>query len=100
MSPAFLRDVLVMTKPRLSLLVVATTAGGVWLAPGPVAWTSALLVIFATSLLVAGAQALNAFIERDIDARMLRTRDRPLASGRLSPSFGLWFGVGAAALSL
>jgi protoheme IX farnesyltransferase len=46
-----------------------------------------------TVLIVAGANALNMYIEREIDGRMDRTKDRPLPAGRLAPRVALWFGV-------
>jgi len=87
-------DLLALAKPRITLLVVITTAGGYWLAPvgrGPLV---AILTIMGTSLIVAGANALNMYLERDIDRRMERTKDRPLPAGRLAPRVALWFGVG------
>jgi protoheme IX farnesyltransferase len=88
-----LADMLALAKPRITLLVVITTAGGYWLAPvgrGPLV---AMLTIIGTSLIVAGANALNMYLERDIDRRMERTKDRPLPGGRLAPRIALWFGV-------
>ena len=86
-------DLLALTKPRLSGLVLFTTAGAFLLAPGPpdlvrLAWTLA-----GTWMTVASSHALNMFAERDVDALMARTRDRPLPSGRLDPSVALWLGV-------
>ncbi len=97
---AVLRDTLAVTKPRLSSLVLVTTAGGMWLAPKALSWPVALLVLAATSVLVAGAQSLNSYLERDIDALMTRTARRPLPTGRLSPSVALWLGIIAAGASL
>jgi heme o synthase len=94
------RDLVGLTKPRLSSLVLCTTAGGIWLAPGPLSWPRALMVIVATSLLVGAANALNSYIERHIDARMERTRHRPLAARRLHPRIALVFGLVLAAISL
>ncbi len=93
-------DLVAVTKPRLSALVLCTTAGGIWLAPGPLSLGRAAIVLLATSLLVAGAQTLNSYLERQRDALMQRTRARPLAAGRLEPKVALWVGLSLAAASL
>ncbi|MBI2195340.1 MAG: protoheme IX farnesyltransferase [Planctomycetes bacterium] len=79
-------DYLALTKPRLSLLVVATTAMGFFLATKG-AFDPALLasVLLGTALAAGGASALNMFLEQDVDALMQRTRRRPLPAGRLQP---------------
>ena len=77
-------DYLALTKPRLSALVLATTAAGFLLAPRPSAMLLTLsFVMLGTILLVGGANAINQVYEREIDALMRRTRDRPLPAGRL-----------------
>src|SRR5262249_59309247 len=53
-------------------------------------------VVAGAALVAAGASALNQLMERDIDARMQRTQDRPLPAGRLQPIQVLVFGVGSA----
>src|SRR5512142_1793093 len=88
-----LRDVILLSKPRLSTLVMITCAGGMWLAPGPIAPARALLAVLATAAVVGAANALNCYLERDIDARMRRTRDRPLPAGRLDPVVALGLGL-------
>ena len=93
-------DLLSLAKPRLSSLVVCTTAGGLWLAPGAFSPAKALVVLLATSGLVGAANALNCYIERDSDRLMARTRNRPLPAGRMEPQVALWFGMALAALSL
>src|SRR5439155_1389205 len=93
-------DLLSLTKPRLSSLVLVTTAGGWLLArPGLPAW-KLVEVVGATALVVGGANALNCWLERDVDARMRRTRTRPLPAGRMRPATALAFGVLCAALAL
>src|SRR5262245_42474538 len=86
-------DLVALAKPRITALVITTTAGGLWLAPVKVGMGVAGLTILGTSLIVAGANALNMYIEREIDGRMERTKDRPLPAGRLAPRIALWFGV-------
>jgi len=95
-------DVLRLTKPRLTAMVVATAVGGMWLAvrsgaAPPPRLRLAVAAPLAIALIVAGAGALNMVLERDTDALMARTRSRPLPAGRLSPAFALGFGL---ALSL
>jgi protoheme IX farnesyltransferase len=91
------RDLVALTKPRVSSLVLATAAVGMAIAPGALSVRRATLMLLGTWLCVASANALNCFIERDTDKRMLRTRDRPLPAGRLDArlarSFGLLLGV-------
>jgi len=88
-----LRDIVLLSKPRLSTLVMVTCAGGMWLAPGSIAPVRALLAVLATAAVVGAANALNCYLERDLDARMRRTRDRPLPAGRLDPMVALGLGV-------
>jgi protoheme IX farnesyltransferase len=86
-----------MTKPRVTRLVVATTALGAVMAKGSVELVPLLLTIAGTTLLVAGANALNMFLEEESDALMTRTRTRPLPTGRLTRETALAFGVALAA---
>lgn len=87
-------DLLDLTKPRLSLLVVLSCAVGMALAPvAKPAWTRALAAIVATGAVVGGANALNCYRERESDKWMRRTRTRPLPAGRLEPSVALAFGL-------
>jgi protoheme IX farnesyltransferase len=88
-----LRDVVLLSKPRLSTLVMITCGGGMWLAPGDISPARAALAVLATAGVVGAANALNCFMERDLDARMRRTRDRPLPAGRLEPLVAIALGV-------
>lgn len=97
---ARLRDVLELTKPRIGVMVVFTTAMGMWLAPGPIGSARAAAVIVFTALLVASANALNSFLERDLDGRMHRTQGRPLPAGRLDPWAALALGLVTAAFAV
>jgi protoheme IX farnesyltransferase len=94
------RDVVALAKPRLLTLVVCTAAGGLWLAPGPRRASTAIALLLGTTLVVAAANALNNFLEREVDARMRRTRDRPLPSGRLEPWVAVAVGLVLPALAL
>jgi protoheme IX farnesyltransferase len=93
-------DVLALAKPRITALVLITTAGGYWLAPDRKGPLVATLTIVGTILIVAGANALNMYVERDIDGRMERTKNRPLPAGRLPPRVALWFGVAVSAAAV
>jgi len=88
------RDLVALCKPRITMLVILTGAAGACLAPGRVATARLLLSLLGTTLIVASANALNMWWERDIDGRMARTRNRPLPAGRMSPDVALAFGVG------
>ncbi len=79
-----LADLFVFTKVRVNLLVVATTAGGFYMA-SPDGMNVALLAftVVGTALVAGGAAALNQISERDIDLLMHRTRHRPLPDGRM-----------------
>jgi protoheme IX farnesyltransferase len=84
-----------LTKPRIVLLVLVTTLLGFVLANGRAPGGALLLVaaLAGTALATGGANALNMCLERDADARMLRTRARPLPAGLIAPGSALAFGV-------
>jgi protoheme IX farnesyltransferase len=87
-------DFLTLAKPRLNLLVLITTAAGLYLAaPGGVPGSVLLHTLVGTALVAGGAAALNQVWERDTDALMRRTQRRPVASGRLQSLEGWRFGV-------
>ncbi len=103
-QPAW-RDFVALAKPRITLNVVITAAGGLYLSrrvPGAEALSTAtvLCTLIGCALIVAGANALNMYIERDIDRLMPRTKNRPLPSGRMSPRIALWFGMGLSAVAI
>ncbi len=89
-----LLDYVTLTKPRIISLLLVTTlapmvlAAGGWPGGGIVAWT-----MLGGYLMAGGANAINMFMDRDIDSRMSRTRYRPIPSGRMSPAHGLGFGI-------
>ena len=102
-NPGFLpvfRDLVALTKPRVTLLVLATGAVGMGMAPGAISPRRALWMLAGTWLCVASANALNCFIERESDKRMRRTRNRPLPAGRLDPAIARAFGLCLGAISL
>ena len=91
-------DYLELAKPRISIMVLVTVAAGALMATvGPIDWAALCQTLLGTALVATGASALNQFLERDSDALMRRTEDRPLPSGRLQPFevgvFGAVFGL-------
>lgn len=98
-APA-LRDLWALTKPRITAMSVLVAAGSLVLAPGEMTTSNVVLSLLAVALSVAGAGALNMYLERDVDALMSRTRDRPLPSGRLDPFWALFVGGAASASSV
>jgi protoheme IX farnesyltransferase len=87
-------DFVTLTKPRLNLLVLVTTLGGLYLAsPEGVATSLLMHTLVGTALVAGGAAALNQVWERDTDRLMRRTSGRPLPQGRLGVNEGTWFGV-------
>jgi heme o synthase len=96
-----LTDYLALTKPRLNMLVLATTLAGLYLAsPNGVGVAILLHTLVGTALVAGGAAALNQVWERQTDSRMRRTVGRPLPGGRLSVGEATWFGVLAAGVGL
>lgn len=87
-------DFVALTKPRVVLMVLVTTWVGYYLGASAESGFARLAsTLLGTALAAAGALALNQFLERDVDARMLRTRGRPLPDGRLQPLEALVFGM-------
>ena len=96
-----LGDFAVLTKARLSLMVVFTTAIGyvVGAAGRPIGW-GLLFAVLGTSLAAASAGALNQWMESDVDRLMERTRNRPLPAGRMRPVQALWVGIALGVLGV
>lgn len=86
-------DYVQLAKPRLSLMALLTVAAGAILAAGGSPQLSVLFhTLLGSALVAVGASALNQFLERDSDALMRRTENRPLPAGRLQPLEVLVFG--------
>jgi heme o synthase len=100
MVMADLRAYLELTKPRITALVVFTTAVGLWLAPAQLSARTVVLALVGTVLVVAAANVLNMYLERDTDALMPRTMRRPLPSGRIEPRRALLLGLALSAISI
>ena len=81
-----------LTKPRITQLVLLTAAAGFYLgARDHVDLALLVNTLIGTALVAGGTNAWNQIRERDVDARMARTRRRPLPSGRLTPAAAIWF---------
>src|SRR5262249_10111555 len=85
-------DFLELTKPNITLMVLVTTLVGFYMGSRD-GFNFLLLLhtIIGTGLVASGASALNQYFERALDARMARTRGRPLPGGRLLPNDALVF---------
>ena len=86
------RDLVALTKPRIISLLLVTTIAPMFVAGRP-SWTLVLAVFIGGYLMAGGANAVNMYMDRDIDDRMARTRLRPIPSGRMQPREVLAFGI-------
>jgi heme o synthase len=97
---ALVADYVRLTKPRIiSLLLVTTVCAMLVAAKG---WPDGWLLLWTTIggyLAAGGANAINQYVDRDIDARMARTSQRPVVAGRVSPRSALAFGIALGAIS-
>jgi len=97
---AILRDYIALTKPRIiSLLLLTTVTTMIVADPSGPALSVVLWTMLGGYLAAGGAGAINHYLDRDRDARMARTRGRPLVSGRIEPWHGLAFGIALGALA-
>jgi protoheme IX farnesyltransferase len=94
------RSMVSLGKPRITGMVIITFLGGLWLAPGDIAHWRTIMTLIGTALLVAASNTLNMYLERDADALMERTRDRPLPRAIVSPEAALAFGAGLACVGI
>lgn len=94
------RDLVELTKPRITSMVVLTALMGAWLAPGAFGATRAVILALGTALLVGSANMLNCWLERDVDGLMARTRGRAIPAGRLDAWVGFAAGLGLGAFAV
>ncbi len=87
------RDWIALLKPRVLTLVVFTGAIGLWVAPGHLNVVLAFTAILCITVAAGACGAINMWYDRDIDAIMRRTRNRPIPAGRIQPGPALGFGV-------
>ena len=86
-------DFLALLKPRVMSLVVFTGLVGLYLAPATPHPVISAIAILCIAIAAGAAGAINMWYDRDIDAVMTRTRDRPIPAGRVAPEEALAFGV-------
>ncbi len=92
-------DYVELTKPRVQSLLLLTTITTMYVAGDP-SLALVALTCLGGSLSAGGAGAVNHWFDRDIDAQMTRTADRPVPSGRVAPAHALIFGCTLAALAV
>jgi len=97
---AELGDFIALLKPRVMSLVVFTGFAGLFVAPGALHPVLALTAVLCIAIGAGAAGAINMWYDRDIDARMARTCDRPVPAGRIAPGAALGFGVSLAVASV
>ncbi|MFV8753061.1 heme o synthase [Nannocystaceae bacterium ST9] len=86
-----LRDLVELTKPGIIRMCLVMTAGGLWLAPHSSSWGTWVAALVGSALAVGSANAFNMVWEREGDLQMRRTRNRPVATGRLSVALASGF---------
>jgi protoheme IX farnesyltransferase len=97
---AVARDYLALTKPRIIALLLVTTVATMLVAdPAGPPLATVIWTMLGGYLAAGGAGAINHYLDREVDARMARTRRRPLVSGRIEPRHGLIFGVALGVLA-
>ena len=87
-------DYLELTKPRLSMLSVITAVVGYLVVDAPWVWSHFFFTIVGTSACAGGVASLNQWMERDTDAKMKRTADRPIPSGKVPDGAAFVLGWG------
>ena len=93
-EPGLVADLVTLTKPRIISLLLVTTVAPMFITPAGLPSLSRVLwVVLGGYLMAGGANAINMWFDRDIDTRMTRTRQRPIPAGRITPGFGLAYGV-------
>jgi protoheme IX farnesyltransferase len=88
-----LKDFIALLKPRVMSLVVFTGVVGMVLAPGALHPVLAIVAILCIAVGAGAAGAINMWYDRDIDALMTRTKNRPVPAGRVPPGIALGFGI-------
>ena len=89
---AAVTDFIALLKPRVMSLVVFTGFAGMMVAPGSIHPVIAAIAILCTAIATGASGAINMWFERDLDAKMERTKNRPLPGGRMEPEAALAFG--------
>ena len=83
-----------LTKPSILLLVLITTMLGYYLgSEGMLHWNTIIWLLLGVACVCAGSAALNHYLEREFDSKMLRTKNRPIPNGTITPYQALSFGI-------
>jgi heme o synthase len=93
-----IKDYIALGKFRLASLVVFSAVIGYLIAPGPYSFYEIILLIGGGFLVTASSNSFNQVWERDLDIKMIRTKDRPVAAGRLTVWQGILFGIATGAV--
>jgi protoheme IX farnesyltransferase len=100
-SQGIVSDLMMLTKARLTMLVVITTFVGFCMASGsPIDWLLLFDTLLGTLLVAASAAVFNQFIEIKVDRLMERTKVRPLPAGRMKPKSAFWIGLAMGAAGI
>ena len=97
-SPVAVSDYLQLSKSRIVLMVLVTTAAGFFYAAPHGSIALLINTLIGTALVAAGTNALNEYVERDLDRSMRRTQNRPLPAGRITPRAALIFSTAIAVI--
>jgi heme o synthase len=89
---SFASDLIALTKPRIISLLLVTTVAPMFVAGTP-SWSTVIWVTIGGYLMAGGANAVNMYLDSDIDDVMARTRARPIPSGRMTPRAVIAFGI-------
>ncbi|WP_372813995.1 heme o synthase [Paenibacillus sp.] len=93
-APVSWKDFFQLIKPGLIFSNSLTALGGFWVASGwQIDWLKLIYMLLGTALVMASGTVLNNYLDRDLDAKMERTKKRALASGRISPQVVLGYGI-------
>lgn len=92
-SPSMVKNFIEITKPRLSIVVVFSSIAGYFLGADTYDWKVVLMLVVGGYFLVGSSNVFNQIIEKDLDALMKRTRNRPLPTGRISVSTAWIYGL-------
>ena len=94
-EPSLARDLIALTKPRIISLLLVTTLAPMFVAGSP-SWATILWTGIGGYLMAGGANAVNMYLDSDIDNVMARTKLRPIPSGRMTARAVLAFGIAIA----
>ncbi|WP_338042366.1 heme o synthase [Paenibacillus alba] len=93
-EPVTLKEFYRLVKPGIIYSNLMTAFAGYWMAAHwEVSWIHLIWTMLGTALVMAGGTVLNNYLDREMDAKMERTKNRALPSGRLSATFVLWYGI-------